>query len=361
MRLCLGTALFALACLTLAGCANTTGGSSTMPGGQLPSLANPAVPVASPTATPAIASGLIKVTPGSTLTLPAPGDYKVTAIFPPSSAAPASTASPASSASPSGSASPAVSAKPESTASPTMLNATVSIPGPPGIPAFGATKKKGFLFGSHRELGPVLLYVWFSSDKSVTLASLPSLQFTIPLSALEPYGTDPDLRLAIYDPANENRWTEGIATRVAVTPSPTPSGTETPTPTPSPTPTPTPSATATASRPPGVPAPPPTPIPAPSVVATLRPPVQTTAVGFAPNPRVMKLLAKKNLVFVLYVEPAATETPTPKPTPSVKASAAPSVTPSAGPSASPSVLPSESPTAAPSASPASTPVSSASP
>src|SRR5581483_11230164 len=82
--------------------------------------------------------------------------------------------------------------------------------------------------------------------------------------------------------------------------------------------------------------------------ATARPPVQTMKVRFVPEERTMKLLAKKNLVFVLYAEP--TETETPSPSPSAKASAA------AGASAAASVTPSATP--ASSASPAPSPTGS---
>jgi hypothetical protein len=333
MRLRLGIiVLLAFVCGALAACANTSsGGMTTMPGGQLPQVQAPMTPTGAPTATPASAQGLVSVNLGSTVTLPAPGDFKVSASWP-------------ASASPAASGSPAASATPASTASPVILNATVSVPGPPSIPAYGMTRKKGFLF-SHRELGPVIVYVWFSSDKNVTLASLPTLDFTIPLSVLDPYGTDPDLRLAIYDPANEGKWTEGIAHRAALTPGPSPSAAETATATPTPTltPTPTPTPTVTPTRPPGAPpilntATPfgqPTP---PMMAATQKPPVQTMQVRFVPEQRTMKLLAKKNLVFVLYAEPSQTETPSPSPSPSASAGATASATPtsSASPAPSPS-------------------------
>ncbi|MGH7661087.1 MAG: hypothetical protein ACRENA_09275 [Vulcanimicrobiaceae bacterium] len=215
------------------------------------------------------------------------------------------------------------------------------------------TRKKGFLFASHRELGPVIVYVWFSADKATKIASLPTLEFTIPLSVLDAYGTDPDLRLAIYDPASEGKWTEGIARRVEMTPGPSPSGTTTPTPTPTPTasPTPTPSPTVTPSRPPGAPPVTATPTATPAIAATQKPPVQTMQVRFVPEQRTMKLLAKKNLVFVLYAEPTETETPTPKPSSKSSAAATASASASAVPSAAPSVTPASSTSPAPAPSP----------
>src|SRR5579883_590913 len=181
MRL-IKTAVLAFACGVLAACANTAGGSS-MPAGQLPQLQNPVTASPAPTTTPGFVTGLLRVpADGSAVTIPAPGDFKVSAAF-----APTSTSS----------------ASPAPSPSPMTLNATVSVPGPAGIPAYGATLKKRGLFGTKKELGPVLLYVWFESDKNMTLGSLPTLDFSIPLPALEPYGTDPDIRLAIDDPANE--------------------------------------------------------------------------------------------------------------------------------------------------------------
>lgn len=342
----LGMTVFVLACGVLAACGSMSGGgSSTMPGGQLPQLQPPTTPTGAPTATPAFAQGLVRVGDGQPVNLSAPGDFKVTAVFPKSTASP-----------------------------PVMLNATVSVPGPGGIPAYGATEKKGFLFGKHRELGPVLLYVWFESDTNVTVSALPQLDIAIPLSALTKYGTNPTLKLALYDPAKENKWTEGIAQRVEVTPSPTPSGgasatatasatpTPTPTPTPTQTPTPTPTPTPFGARPPGAPGAPQTPpssgSPSPTplaAIATQKPVVPTMTVRFVPEDRKMKLLPKKNLVFVLYVEPEPTDTPSPKPSGSAaaKASASPLASASATPavSAMPAASAAESPSATPSVTP----------
>lgn len=346
MRFTIALIGLALAC-ALAACTNSTGGTSTMPGGQLPQMQTPTTPTAAPTPTPNSAAGNVQVLgDGRALTLPAPADFQVSAVFP--------------------------KASPSSTALPVTLNATVSVPGPPGIEAYGSTgKPKNGLFshigGGKRALSPALLYVWFESDKGATFSSLPTLDFTIPLSALEPYGTDPTIGLAIYDPSSENKWVRNVAQRVSPTPSPSPSGgasaTASASPTPTPTATPTATATATPLRPPGA-APvgtiTPSAGPIPARMATPRPPVPSMLVRFVPTQRTMKLLAHKNLVFVLYAEPAPTETPAPtasgKATPSASPSAAAGGTPSAGssPSAQPSVTPSAASSTVPSPNPSST-------
>jgi len=306
----------ALAC-ALAACTNSTGGGTSMPGGQLPQMQVPTTPTAAPTPTPNSGSGNVQVMgDGSVQALPSPADFRVTAIFP------------------------------KSSASPVVLNATVSVPGPPGINAYGGTgKPKNGLF-SHigpgkKAISPALLYVWFESDKNVTLASLPTLDFTIPLSALEPFGTDPIIGLAVYDPASENTWTKDIAQRSNPTPTPTPSGgvtaTATATATATPTATVTATPVATPSRPPGsisqIGAVTPTGSPTPAQIATARPPVPSTVVRFVPAQRTMKLLAKKNLVFVLYAEPAPTPTPEASGSAKPKAAASSSAAPSASPTA----------------------------
>ena len=347
MRLRLGLAVIALACGMLAACTNSTGGGSTLPGGQLQPLQTPVTPTAVPTATPNSATGNIMVGESGVVPLNAPGDFKVTATFPKSTASPAP--------------------------SPIMLAATVSVPGPPGIPQFGPKTSKGFLFVQHHAKSPALLYVWFSSDKGVTLSSLPTLDITVPLSVLEPYGTDPRLRLAVYDPANESKWTSGLARRMDVTPAPSPSGsvaaataTASATPTPSPTPTPTPTLTVTPIPRPGQPFGAPQPVLAtptalpPGAAMTPRPAVQTTLMRFVPEKRAMKLLPKKPLVFVLYVEPEGSAEPSAsakakasaKPAPSSTASAAAS--PSSSPSAASSATSAPSSTASPAPSPSST-------
>ena len=338
MHLRLALIGLALACCVLVACANTTGGGTTMPGGQLPNLAIPATSTPAPTPTPNSATGnIVVVGDGNPQTLQAPGDFKVTAIFPKSTGSP----------------------------SPVTLNVTVSVPGPPGIDAYGsAGKPKNGVFGkSHKGLSPAVLYVWFESDKDKTLASLPTLDFAIPLSVLDQYGTDPIIGLAIYDPAGEVKWVENVAQRGNPTPTPTPSGgataAVTPTPSLTATPTPTPTPTATPSRPPGAPVGPlnsPTIAPTPAGSATPRPPVPSQIVRFTPAQRTMKLLAKKNLVLVLYAEPQ----PTPTPTASGKA-AKPAASASAGASAEPSSAGSSSAAASPSSAGSATPASSASP
>jgi len=318
----------ALACCVLAACANT-GGGSTMPAGQLPQMQNPTTPTAAPTPTPNSAAGNVTIAgDGSMQALQAPGDFKVSAAFP------------------------------KSSASPVVLNVTVSVPGPGGIDAYGSSgKPKNGLFGkSQHGLSPAVLYVWFESDKGATLSSLPTLDFTIPNSVLDQYGTDPIIGLAIYDPANEIKWISDIGTRGNPTPTPTPSGgaTASPTPTPTQTPTPTPTPTATPSRPPGAPvgiiSPSATPTQA---IATPRPPVPSTVVRFTPTQRIMKLLAHKNLVLVLYAQPQPT--PTPSASGKSAASASPGASATAGASASPTASAEGSPTAAPSISAAPNP------
>src|SRR5579872_1317528 len=107
MRLRLAMAVLVLGCCAIAACTNSTGGSSTMPGGQLPANIAPTTPTAAPTPTPNVMSGNIQVTgDGSAQTIPAPGDFKVTATFPKAAAS--------------------------STAAPITLNASVSVPGPGG-------------------------------------------------------------------------------------------------------------------------------------------------------------------------------------------------------------------------------------
>ncbi|MBV8601594.1 MAG: hypothetical protein JO359_08540 [Candidatus Eremiobacteraeota bacterium] len=309
-----------VACSVLAACSSGgIGGTSALPPGQLPPIQNPATPAAQPTASPSIATGTILVGDGSVQSLPAPGDFKVTAAFP------------------------------KTSASPVVLKVTVSVNGPGGIAAYGDKGEKKKMFVHHHQT-PALLYVWFSSDKDVTLPALPALNFTVPLPALEPFGTDPIVDVALYDPANENKWMQKIAERSNVTPSPTPSGgvsaTATATMTATPTPTPTPTVTPTR---PGLPGAPVTATPF-AVAGTARPPVQTLEMRFAPSPREMKLLAKKNLVFVLYAEPAPT--PTPSASGSAKGSPAPSASASASPapSSSASTAASASPNPSPSAS-----------
>jgi len=337
MRLRLAMAVLALGCCAIAACTNSTGGSSTMPGGQLPQAIAPTTPTAAPTATPNVMSGNVQVSgDGNALTLQAPGDFKVTATFP--------------------------KAAPSSMATPVTLNSSVSVPGPGGIPAYGAADKpKNGLFGKgHHEQSPAILYVTFESDKGATFSALPVIDLVIPLSVLEAYGTDPTIGIAIYDPANEYKWTRNIAQAINATPTPTPSGgrTATPSPTPTPTQTPTPSPTPSGSptpRPPGAPSP--TPSPTVTPVATPRGPVPSMEVRFVPTQRTMKLLAHKSLSFVVYAEPAAT--PTPEPTAKATASGKPAAsasavaTPGASVSAAASETPSETATAsaAPSASP----------
>jgi hypothetical protein len=268
---------------------------------------------------------------GNAMTLQAPGDFKVTATFP--------------------------KAAPSSTATPVTLNASVSVPGPAGIPAYGAADKpKNGLFGKgHHEQSPAILYVTFESDKGATFSSLPVIDVVIPLSVLDSYGTDPAVGIAIYDPANEYKWTRNIAQAINATPTPIPSGrtatpSPTPTPTQTPTPTPTPSGTPT-PRPPGAPSPTPTVSTTATAVATPRGPVPSMEVRFVPTQRMMKLLAHKSLSFVVYAEPAAT--PTPEATASAKASASAKPAASASATAAASETPSETatPSAAPSASP----------
>jgi hypothetical protein len=264
-------------------------------------------------------SGNIQVSgDGSAQTLQAPGDFKVTATFP-------KTAS-------------------SSAAAPITLNASVSVPGPGGIPAYGAADKpKNGLFGKvgHHTQSPAVLYVTFESDKGATFTNLPVIDVVIPLSVLEAYGTDPTIGIAIYDPANENKWTKDIAQTINATPTPTPSGgvkatpTPTPTPTQTPTPTPTPSGSPT-PRPPGAPAPTPTVSTTPTVAATPRGPVPSMEVRFVPTQRAMKLLAKKSLSFVVYAEPA--NTPTPEATASAKANSSARPSASGTAAASPSAL-----------------------
>jgi hypothetical protein len=349
MRLRLGIAVLALACGVLAACTNSTTGGSTLPGGQLQPLQNPITPSPVPTHTPDFATGNVIVAgDGKAIELNAPGDFKVTAVFPKSTASPMP--------------------------SPITLSATVSVPGPPGIPQYGPKTRRGFLFVQHHAKSPALIYVWFESDKGVTMSALPTLDFSVPLSALEPYGTDPTLHLDVYDPANESKWTSGIARRTSVTPAPSPSGsvsaaatvTATPTATPTPTPTPTPTLTVTPIPRPGQPfgATPPvltTPTPVgfrPTGPMTPRPTVPTTEMRFVPAQRAMKLLPKKPLVFVLYAEAASTAAPSAtakssaKPSPSSAASAAASPSPSAASSAS--AAPSSSASASPAPSPSST-------
>src|ERR1700741_4456743 len=116
MRLRLAMAALALGCCAIAACTNSTGGSSTMPGGQLPQAIAPTTPTAAPTPTPNVMSGNIQVSgDGSAHTLSGPGDFKVTAKFPKATAS--------------------------STAAPITLNASVSVPGPGGIPAYGVADK----------------------------------------------------------------------------------------------------------------------------------------------------------------------------------------------------------------------------
>jgi hypothetical protein len=335
MRLRLAMAVLVLGCCAIAACTNSTGGSSTMPGGQLPQQIAPTTPTAAPTPTPNAINGNIQVMgDGNAIALQAPGDFKVTATFPKS----ASSSPPA----------------------PVTLNASVSVPGPGGIPAYGAADKpKNGLFGKgHHEQLPGVLYVTFESDKGANFSSLPVIDVVIPLSVLEAYGTDPTIGLAIYDPANEYKWTRNIAQAINATPTPTPSGgrTATPSPTPTPTQTPTPTPTPSGSptpRPPGAPSP--TPSPTVTPVATPRGPVPSLEMRFVPTQRMMKLLAHKSLSFVVYAEPAAT--PTPEPTASAKASAAAKPAASASPVATPeapaSAAPSE--TAAASAAPSASP------
>jgi hypothetical protein len=343
MRLRLAMAVLALGCCAIAACTNSTGGSSTMPGGQLPQAIGPTTSTPVPTPTPNVMSGNIQVLgDGNAQTLPAPGDFKVTATFPKATAS--------------------------STPAPITLNASVSVPGPGGIPAYGAADKpKNGLFGKvgHREQSPALLYVTFESDKGATFATLPVIDVVIPLSVLEAYGTDPTIGMAIYDPANENKWTKDIAQAVNATPTPTPSGgvkvtpSPTPTPTQTPTPTPTPSGSPT-PRPPGAPAPTPSVSTTPTTVATPRGPVPSMEVRFVPTQRMMKLLAKKSLSLVVYAEPAATPTPEPtgsaKTSSSAKASASPAGSASAAATAAASATAAAatnepSPSAVPSASP----------
>lgn len=299
-----------------------------MPGGTLPQAIAPTTPTPAPTRTPNVMTGNIQVmSDGSAQSIPAPGDFKVSATFP--KAAASSTAAPV----------------------PITLNASVSVPGPGGIPAYGAADKpkNGLFSKAHHGLSPALLYITFESDKGATLSGLPVIDVIIPLAELEAYGTDPTIGMAIYDPANENKWTRNIAQAINATPTPIPSGgakgtsspSPTPTPTQTPTPTPTPSGTPT-PRPPGAPAPTPTVSTTPAVVATPRGPVPSMEVRFVPTARQMKLLAKKSLSFVVYAEPA--ETPTPEPTGSAKAKA------SARPSASGTPQASASAAASPAAS-----------
>ncbi len=87
MRLRLAMAVLALGCCAIAACTNSTGGSSTMPGGQLPQAIAPTTSTPAPTPTPNVMSGNIQILgDGATQTLPAPGDFKVTATFPKSAA-----------------------------------------------------------------------------------------------------------------------------------------------------------------------------------------------------------------------------------------------------------------------------------
>jgi len=317
MRLRLAMAVLALGCCAVAACTNSTGGTATMPGGTLPAVQAPTTPTARPTPTPNVMSGNIQVlSNGEPQTLPAPGDFKVTATFPKAAAS--------------------------STALPVTLNASVSVPGPGGIPAYGDEgKPKNGLFGkAHHVQSPALLYVTFESDKGATFASLPVLDVVIPLSVLDAFGTDPTIGMAIYDPANEYKWTRNIAQAVNATPTPTPSGgvkaTSTPSPSPTPTQTPTPTPTPSGSptpRPPGAPPPTPSGSPTASPIATPRGPVPSMEVRFVPTQRQMKLLAHKSLSFVIYAEPAPTPTPTPtgsaKPASAAKAGASPAASASA--------------------------------
>jgi hypothetical protein len=319
-------ALAAIAIGILAACSNTTGGGTTgLPPGQLPPVQAPQTSTPQPTASPNFATGQIAVGDGSVQSLPVPGDFRVSAAFP------------------------------QSSASPIMVKVTVSVNGPGGIPAYGDTGSKRRMFGRHHTLSPALLYVAFSADKDVTLPGPPTLTFAVPVNALEPFGTDPIVDLALHDPAAENKWMQHIADRGAATPTPTPAASGSAkaaplaivTPTASPTPSPTPSPTATATLRPGQPPPLLTPMP---TVTTARPPAQTVEYRFVPVERPVKLLAKKSLVYVLYAEPA----PSPSPTGSAAASAAPkarasgspaaSAAPSGSPTASGSPLPSPSPT-----------------
>ena len=56
MRLRLAMAVLALGCCAIAACTNSTGGASTMPGGQLPQAIAPTTPTAAPTPTPNVAT-----------------------------------------------------------------------------------------------------------------------------------------------------------------------------------------------------------------------------------------------------------------------------------------------------------------
>ena len=138
---------------------------------------------------------------GNTLTLPAPGDFKVTATFPKAAAS--------------------------STPAPITLNASVSVPGPGGIPAYGAgDKPKNGLFGKvgHHVQSPALIYVTFESDKGATISGLPVIDVIIPLSVLE--RTAPILRSASRSTIRltKYKWTKDIAQAINATPTPIPLG-----------------------------------------------------------------------------------------------------------------------------------------
>ena len=339
MRPLLGFFFALLGCCAIAACSGSVGGGSALPGGQLPPLSNPQTPAAVVTSTPNVVSAQVVVSgDGSAQTLSAPGDFQVSAAFP------------------------------QSSASPVTLRVTVSVNGPGDIAPYGdigAAKKK--LFGRHHPQSPAVLYVAFESDKGVTLSALPSMTFTVPLAALDPFGTDPVVDLALYDPAAESKWMQRIAEKSAATPAPSPepsgsgrtaSATATPTPSPSPTPTPSPAPTPSGSPRPGAT---PTPSATPLLgIKTPGTPVPSVVFHFTPTQRAMRLLPKKNIVFVLYAEPA--------PVPSAsgaaasagrRGSAAPSPAASAasgGSSPSTAASPSGSPSAA-----ASSPPSAASP
>jgi len=316
MRLRLGILCVFVGCCAISACSagGVGGGTSTLPGGQLPPLGTPQTTAPQPTASPNSASATVLVGDGTMQTLPALGDYRVTAVFP------------------------------QTSASPVILKVTVSAAGPAGIAPYGETSAKKRMFAHYHTLSPALLYVTFSSDKDVTVSELPALNFTVPISKLEPFGTDPVLDLALYDPANESKWMQRVAEKEFVTPSPAPSGaskavvTAPPTPSPSPSPTPTPGPSGSAVV---------TPVRA---VTTPPGPVAAIQLRFVPTSRTMKLLAKKNLVFVLYAQPAATPPPSASPSPrGAASSASPSSSATSSSSTSSSTEASATPSPKPSA------------
>ena len=188
-------------CGAVAACSGNVGGGSSLPPGQLPGLQAPVAPQSIPTGppTPSTVSSTVTVGDGSATAAAGsrrlPRDGTIPAVVVLARAGQGDRSPPT--------------CRRIRRASPTTASAR-------GCSASGNASRPARRRCSTSRSRPI---------RTSTIAELPALTVSVPLSKLTDFGDSPQIELALYDPAEGAKWLMGVAERRTATPTPQPSQT----------------------------------------------------------------------------------------------------------------------------------------